>query len=268
MKTTIIATSLMALSINAFAGSASQVHTYNRNLDDVYEYTKQVHGYSHGNSIAIQYQGKQIKNLEQNKVDKTEFYADQQRQDKHINAVQNAAQVANERSENNSVRLDKTEGAIRETNAQLEVTDKRSINNAERLDGHGKSIDALNSQADSINQTLNNHGDVLSNHQNQIDSMQSTMGQQINSAMNRANQAYKEARIAQDMASAALAVAGHQYDLNYNGIQTAVSVASFGRAAALSVGVGGKLNDRVFVNGAVTSAGSATGGVVSGTYKW
>lgn len=49
-------------------------------------------------------------------------------QDTHINAVQNSAQAANESAERLS-------GAIQETNAQVSVTDKRSQNNAVRLDG-------------------------------------------------------------------------------------------------------------------------------------
>lgn len=49
-------------------------------------------------------------------------------QDTHINAVQNAAQAANESAERLS-------NAVQETNAQVAVTDNRSINNAVRLDG-------------------------------------------------------------------------------------------------------------------------------------
>lgn len=56
-------------------------------------------------------------------------------QDKHINAVQGAAQTANDRASNLEVRADGAESAIRETNTHLEITDKRSQNNAVRLDG-------------------------------------------------------------------------------------------------------------------------------------
>lgn len=140
----------------------------------------------------------QVKDLQNNKVDKSVFSADQARQDKatselngkvdsyaaqgvtaynelkgsissgaaaqqerdagqdeHINAVQGAAQAANEKGDalavradniekqagildgrvgQTEVRLDGAEGAIRETNAQVAVTDARSQNNAVRLD--------------------------------------------------------------------------------------------------------------------------------------
>ncbi len=63
-------------------------------------------------------------------------------QDKHINAVQDAAQTANDRASNLEVRADKTEGAIRETSAQVAVADQRSQNNAVRLDG----VETVNNQ--------------------------------------------------------------------------------------------------------------------------
>lgn len=53
----------------------------------------------------------------------------------------------------------------------------------------------------------------------------------------------------------------------HTGIQTAVSAATFGGSTAVSVGMGGKLSDQVFLSGALTNAGSATGGVVSLTFR-
>lgn len=260
------------------------------------EYIERVHTYVHGNSQGIQHlagrdaqQQTEIDSLSANKVDKTVFYADQQRQDSrmnaqdvrndsqdtHINNVQNAAQIANEKADSGAVRMDGIEGSVRETNTQLAITDGRSINNAVRLDGveghnarQDASIDALNDQAQVINNTINNHGDTLSSHQQQIDQMGSRMSNEIAGAMNRANEAHKEAKTAQDQAAAALSVAGMQFDLNYNGFQTAISAASFGGSTALSVGAGGKISERIFVNAAITNAGSATGGVVSSTFRW
>lgn len=316
------------------------------------EYIERVHSYAHGNSLGIQSLDKRTDALEAGKVDRSEFAADQARQDKataaavaqnertaqivsghtgsirelegratqadlgiaenraanvrqdktlathgsrlddhdarmnaqdvrndsqdtHINNVQNAAQIANEKADSGAVRMDGIEGSVRETNTQLAITDGRSINNAVRLDGveghnvrQDASIDALNDQAQVINNTINNHGDTLSSHQQQIDQMGSRMSNEIAGAMNRANEAHKEAKTAQDQAAAALSVAGMQFDLNYNGFQTAISAASFGGSTALSVGAGGKISERVFVNAAVTNAGSATGGVVSSTFRW
>ena len=232
------------------------------------KYIERVHSYVHGNSQGIQHlagrdaqQQTEIDSLSANKVDKTVFYADLQRQDSRMSAQ--------------DVRMDGIEGSVRETNTQLAITDGRSINNAVRLDGveghnvrQDASIDALNDQAQVINNTINNHGDTLSSHQQQIDQMGSRMSNEIAGAMNRANEAHKEAKTAQDQAAAALSVAGMQFDLNYNGFQTAISAASFGGSTALSIGAGGKISERVFVNAAVTNAGSATGGVVSSTFRW
>lgn len=189
-----------------------QIYTTPAMLSDLRSETTRLNTYTYGNSKAIQYHGTQIEGLKQNKVDKTEFYADQKRQD---DAVQ-----------------------------------------------------SLNDQATQIHNTINNHGDVLSNHQQQIDALGSRMSGEIAGAMSRANEAHKEAKTAQDQAAAALSVAGMQFDLNYNGFQTAISAASFGGSTALSVGAGGKISERVFVNAAVTNAGSATGGVVSSTFRW
>ena len=131
---------------------------------------------------------KGIADLQESKVDKSVFTADQQRQDKalsdavssqaardteqddHINAVQGAAQTANEKADGLAVRADgiernvgavqqaaqvandragalelradTAESGIRETNAQLVITDKRSQNNALRLDG----VEKVNTQ--------------------------------------------------------------------------------------------------------------------------
>ncbi|UYE98870.1 adhesin [Xanthomonas phage XbC2] len=65
-------------------------------------------------------------------------------QDDHINAVQGAAQTANDRATDLEKRADVAEGAIRETNEQLAVTDGRSIDNAKRLDG----VEAKNDDQD------------------------------------------------------------------------------------------------------------------------
>ncbi len=98
------------------------------------------------------------------KADKAAFEADQKRQDDalaaavdkqrgvdsaqndHINAVQDAAQTANDRATSLEGRADQTEEAIRETNKQLEVTDGRSIDNAKRLDGVEQTNDRQDGQ--------------------------------------------------------------------------------------------------------------------------
>jgi autotransporter adhesin len=116
-----------------------------------------------------------IAGLQESKVDKSVFEADQARQDKqvasnykelqaegnlrrasdealkrnidannvaqseHINAVQGAAQSANEKADAGAVRMDGIEG-------NLATTDNRSINNAVRLDGAEAGIRETNGQ--------------------------------------------------------------------------------------------------------------------------
>lgn len=82
-----------------------------------------------------------IAGLKESKVDKSVFEADQQRQDTHINAVQNAAQSANEKADAGAVRADAIEKS-------LANTDNRSINNAVRLDGAESGIRETNGQVE------------------------------------------------------------------------------------------------------------------------
>ncbi|AVO22861.1 adhesin [Erwinia phage vB_EamM-Bue1] len=85
-------------------------------------------------------------------------------QDTHINAVQDVASAADSRSQNNAVRLDGAEGAIRETNAQVAVTDARSINNAVRLDGAEGAIRQTNTVVTSQGNRITNVEKVQSQH--------------------------------------------------------------------------------------------------------
>lgn len=77
-----------------------------------------------------------------------------------IRDVQGAAQTANDRATSLEGRADATEGAIRETDAQLQVTDKRSQNNAVRLDG----VESVNARQD----------ETLISHDNRITTAQAT----------------------------------------------------------------------------------------------
>lgn len=158
--------------------------------------------------------------------------------------------------------------ALRRTTDSLEVNKVDKVEFYADQKRQDDAVQALNDQAQVINNTINNHGDVLSSHQQQIDQLGSRMSGEIANALGTANRALKEARLAQDQSVASLAVAGHSYDHTDYGLQTAISVASFGGSTALAIGAGGKVSERVFLNAAVTSAGSATGGVVSTTFKW
>lgn len=169
-----------------------------------------------------------IGKLQADKLDKSVFTADQQRQDKalaatvtaqagrdagqdqHINAVQDAAQSANvkadglavradgieqraqvtdDRSISNAVRLDGAEGAIRETNAQVAVTDSRSINNAVRLDG----VESVNGQQEKM---LGNHETRITQNSSDIVQLYSN-GEYAQSRIDAANANIEANRAAQ-----------------------------------------------------------------------
>lgn len=188
MKFKLIALAVIAASFGANATGNS--NNTQKQIDDLRDGLHQVHMNTltkYSESWGLEDRAN-IGKLQADKLDKSVFTADQQRQDKalsatvtaqagrdagqdqHINAVQDAAQSANvkadglavradgieqraqvtdDRSISNAVRLDGAEGAIRETNDQLVITDKRSQNNAVRLDG----VETVNTQqSEAINQ--------------------------------------------------------------------------------------------------------------------
>ncbi len=106
------------------------------------------------------------------KVGQADFEASQQAQNEHINAVQGAAQTANDRATNLEGRADAVEQAVRDTNAQVAVTDARSINNAERLDG----VEAKNGQQDA---TLADHDSRITLTANGLASEVATRSEQV-----------------------------------------------------------------------------------------
>ncbi len=169
-----------------------------------------------------------IGKLQDQKLDKSVFNADQQRQDKalastvtaqagrdagqdqHINSVQDSAQSANvkadglavradgieqraqvtdDRSISNAVRLDGAEGVIRETNAQVAVTDSRSINNAVRLDG----VEKVNGQQEKM---LENHETRITQNSSDIVQLYSN-GEHAQSRIDAANTNIEANRAAQ-----------------------------------------------------------------------
>ena len=197
MKKTIIAVAIVIASTSAGATSGNNVQ---QQLDDLKAGLHQVHMNTlqkYSESWGLEDRAN-IAKLQEQKLDKSVFTADQQRQDDHINAVQSAAQSANEKADAGAVRMDgiernvgavqgaaqtandragalevradAAESGIRETNAQLEVTDKRSQNNAVRLDGYDSDIKQLysngeyvQSRIDAANANIQANRDALRN---------------------------------------------------------------------------------------------------------
>lgn len=142
--------------------------------------------------------------------------------------IEKRAQVTDDRSINNAVRLDGAEGAIRETNAQVEIIDKRSQNNAVRLDGvesvsarqdtritqnssdivqlYGNGqyaqsrIDAANAniQANhdairSTNRVVSHHSEQLANHEQRIQTLEQETNRNFGALRNQVDRNKKDA---------------------------------------------------------------------------
>lgn len=150
MKTTLIAASIVLASAGAHATSKNCNNGVQKQLDDLKAGLHQVHmntNSKYSESWGLEDRAN-IAKLQETKLDKSVFTADQQRQDEHINAVQGAAQSANEKADSLAVRADgiekqagvldgrvgavevradKLEDSQREQNAQMESDRQQSI---------------------------------------------------------------------------------------------------------------------------------------------
>lgn len=142
--------------------------------------------------------------------------------------IEKRAQVTDDRSINNAARLDGAEGAIRETNDQVEITDKRSQNNSVRLDGvesvntnhetritqnssdivklysngeHAQSrIDAANANIQAnrnaittTNRVVSQHSAELANHEQRIGELEQSTNQRFGALKNQVDRNKKDA---------------------------------------------------------------------------
>lgn len=95
------------------------------------------------------------------------------------------------------------------------------------------------------------------------------LGGRLDSQQSQINKNARDVKEAKNMAAGALAVAGQQFCTGQEcGFQTAISASTIGGSQALAVGMGGAVSENVFLNAAFTKAGSVSGGVVSGTYRF
>lgn len=106
MKTTLIAASIVLASAGANATNCN--NGVQKQLDDLKAGLHQAHfdiNSKYADSWGLEDRAN-IAKLQETKLDKSVFTADQQRQDEHINAVQGAAQSANEKADGLAVRAD------------------------------------------------------------------------------------------------------------------------------------------------------------------
>lgn len=139
--------------------------------------------------------------------------------------------------------------AIQALSGRADDTDLAQIGQNQRLDAH----DVKFTQQDTIN-------DALSSKLNGMYTDTAGLRSEV-------RQARREAREAKAGASAALAVAGQQFDI-HGGLQSSVSASTLGGYQALAIGFGGAVSERVFINGAFTTSSSVSGGVVAMTYSF
>lgn len=166
MKATVIAVAVMMASGAASATSVQQ------QIDDLRAGLHQVHVNTLGKyseSWGLEDRAN-IAKLQESKVDKSVFTADQQRQDKalsdvvssqaardagqddHINSVQGAAQTANERASSLESRADASESAIRDTQKAAQIANDRAGNLEVRADASESAIRETNAQVESDRQ--------------------------------------------------------------------------------------------------------------------
>lgn len=136
-------------------------------------------------------------------------------------------------------------------------TDRQYIHRVHTY-AHGNSlgIQDLDRRSDQHADMLASHGAALYSHGRRLDGHESRISS-LEDRMDRLNEA----------SAIGLAVAGHQFNTQ-GGFQTAISASTMGGKQALAIGMGGAINDRLFVNAGVARSGSTTGGVVSSTIAW
>lgn len=222
-------------------------------------------------------------------------------QDSHINAVQDAAQTANDRASNLEVRADGAESAIRETNTQLEITDKRSQNNAVRLDGvesvntHQETritqnssdivqlysngeyaqsrIDAAsaNIQANrdaitSTNRVVSQHSAELANHEQRLSGLEQETQRGFSSLHRELGKVRKTANAG---TSSALSAAAIPQVTEYQTFAVGAGLGGYEGEQALAVGLSARVSSNVVVKAAVTrDSNQGTGWNVGTSIGW
>ena len=238
----LITAALLSLSVSAVAADniyegRGNIYETPATLADLQSEATRLNTYTHGNSVAIKIHDGQIKDLQQTKVDRTEFVKDQQRQD--------AAQKD-------------TAGKVDGLAARADSSDLALIRETSRNDGQDVRLSDHDRQ-------LANQDAVNAAVSSSLAGMYTDMGG-LRSEVRKASREAKEAKAG---ASVALAVAAQQFSTDRSaGFQTAISAATIGGYQALAVGAGGAITDTVFLNAAVSKASNQTGAAVSLTKRW
>lgn len=267
MKKTIVA---IAVIVASFSVNATNNNNVQQQLDDLKAGLHNVHMNTlqkYSESWGLEDRAN-IAKLQETKVDKTSQSVRDSGQDEHINAVQNAAQIANEKGDVLAVRADNTE-------ASLAVTDNRSINNAVRLDGVEGGLRETNAQVEynasyaqsrldaadanneanrqslaKSNKVIASHSAELANHEQRLGNLeQSTnknfadMGKRIDRVQDKANAGV----------SAALSSAAIPQVTEYQRFALGAGVGGYEGESALAVGFSSRVSSAVVIKASVTT---------------
>lgn len=211
------------------------------------------------------------------------------RLDKTNQRVDAVAWTAN----SNTGRIGKVEEVNKQQDVRLDKTNQRvdavawttnsNTNRIGKVEGRTTTLEA---RADETDLTLGQHASQLGNHQERLNGHDQRFASQdeINEALgtkvaglyqdtsylkSEVRQARREAKEAKSFGAIALAVAGHQFNTEPSaGFQAALSASTIGGYQGVALGMGGAINQNWFVNAAVATSRSETGGVISGTYTF
>lgn len=245
----------IALSAQAFATDniyegRGNIYKTHATLADLQSEATRLNSYSHGNTLAIQHHDGQIKDLQQNKADKSEVAAVNTRVD-HTNKQVAANTKETVRLEN--VKADKT---------ALKATD----------DKVGKNTTQISNNTTVINQhsnTLNEYGsklEVMSSAQVDLDSRMTQYTQQTDARLNGLERDVDKLKEASAVGFAAASI--QMCTQVECGFQVGVGLANSMSRNALAVQAGGAVSQNVFLAASAGKSGSTSAVGVSATYSF
>ena len=247
MKYAITAIAL-ALSAQAFATDniyegRGNIYKTHATLADLQSEATRLNSYSHGNTLAIQHHDGQIKDLQQNKADKSEVAAVNSRVD-HTNK-----QVAANTKE--TVRLEN----VKADKSALKATDAKVAQNTTVINQHSN--------------TLNEYGsklEVMSAAQVDLDSRMSQYTQQTDARLNGLERDVDKLKEASAVGFAAASI--QMCTQVECGFQVGVGLANSMSRNALAVQAGGAVSQNVFLAASAGKSGSTSAVGVSATYSF
>jgi len=252
---------LAAFSVQSMAGDKTiydgkNIYKTHATLADLQSEATRLNSYSHGNTLAIQHHDGQIKDLQQNKADKSEVAAVNSRVD-HTNK-----QVAANTKE--TVRLEN----VKADKSALKATDQKVSQQASQISQNTTQISNNTTVINQHSNTLNEYGSKLDSYGASHDALSSNVAQYQSRTDSRLDTLESDVRQAKEAAAVALAVAGNQFCTDLDcGVQAAVSGSTIAGKQAVAIGVGGAVSENLFFNAAFSQSGSTRGGVVSATYR-